>query len=123
VGQLVARLLERIAPETESFRSGSDDPAPEAIAKFVERTISTLGPLGAAGVAKAHLGDEYVTAVADALLRGFDAETLVPGPTARAIARFVLDSGAPICVLTTNYDRLAGCGAGYVRLSRENRCC
>ncbi|MDQ3381047.1 MAG: SIR2 family protein [Actinomycetota bacterium] len=103
--QLVLRLLQRVAPETESFRAAGSRDA-DAITQFAERTMSTLGPLAAAAVVKAHLGDEYEVAVAQALLSDVEIETLAPGPTGVAIARLVLASPRPIPVLTTNYDRL-----------------
>lgn len=104
---LVRKLLEKIAPETESFRDLADGgDRDEAARRFAERTISALGPLGAAAVAKAHLGEHYEATVSEMLLMDIDIELLVPGPTALAIAAFVIDSNPSAAVLTTNYDTL-----------------
>jgi hypothetical protein len=104
---LVRKLLEKVAPETEAFRdlAGAGDSA-AAARLFAERTMSALGPLGAAAVAKAHLRDNYEADVSNALLADVELETLVPGPTALAIARFVIGRDPRPLVLTTNYDLL-----------------
>ncbi len=106
---LIKRLLKKIAPETESFRvaaAAGSDKLDQLAAEFAERTLASLGPLAAAAVIKAHFEASYVSKVKEALYEGIDVPA--PGPTALAIARFVLgtDASNRPPILTTNFDPL-----------------
>ncbi len=105
---LIKRLLREVATETQPFRraGANGDLAPELADEFASRTITGLGPLGAAAVVKAHFGSSYGSRVKAALYEG--AHDLKPGPTAVSIARLAVRTDAldGLPILTTNFDPL-----------------